>query len=161
MTRLWDTPSPPLSTPSMDAVFSLAFPPPCVHRHRDHMAQGQSRPSSSGGREALPPHYDNSEILKKLCGGLLLGFFVFNFYEKLCFAFSQPLDSAPPFENPPVTPCCSEDRIQTLQSGLQGRPCMVWLLQYFFFFPHRACGILIPRPGIEPVSPETEVQSLF
>ena len=31
----------------------------------------------------------------------------------------------------------------------------------FIFWPHReACGILVPLPGAEPVSPELEVQSL-
>ena len=31
---------------------------------------------------------------------------------------------------------------------------------YVFIWPqHAACGILVPRPGIEPVPPEVEAQS--
>ena len=32
---------------------------------------------------------------------------------------------------------------------------------FFFFWPHHAaCGILVPQPGIEPVPPAVEAQSL-
>ena len=31
---------------------------------------------------------------------------------------------------------------------------------YLFWLPRVACGILVPRPGIEPVPPAMEVQSL-
>ena len=32
---------------------------------------------------------------------------------------------------------------------------------FFFFWPcHRACGVFVPRPGIKPVPPTLEVQSL-
>ena len=31
---------------------------------------------------------------------------------------------------------------------------------FFYFLPHHAaCGILTPRPGIEPISPAVEAQS--
>ena len=33
-------------------------------------------------------------------------------------------------------------------------------LFFFFFFGHMACRVLIPQPGIEPVSPVVEVWSL-
>ena len=32
---------------------------------------------------------------------------------------------------------------------------------FFFFWPHHAaCGVLVPRPGIEPRHPAVETQSL-
>ena len=34
------------------------------------------------------------------------------------------------------------------------------LLGYFFWPCHAACGILVPRPGIEPAPPSLEAQSL-
>ena len=35
------------------------------------------------------------------------------------------------------------------------------ILFFFFFWPHgAACGILVPRPGIKPVPPALEAQSL-
>ena len=34
-------------------------------------------------------------------------------------------------------------------------------LSFFFFWPcHTACGILVPRPGIEPVPPAVEARGL-
>ena len=33
-------------------------------------------------------------------------------------------------------------------------------LFFFFFWPCVACGILVPRPGIKPIPPAVEVQSL-
>ncbi len=37
----------------------------------------------------------------------------------------------------------------------------LWLLFYvLFFFAHEACGILVPRPGIEPTSPALEGEVL-
>ena len=38
--------------------------------------------------------------------------------------------------------------------------CLFYLI-FYFLWPHRvACGILAPRPGIEPMSPAVETQSL-
>ena len=42
--------------------------------------------------------------------------------------------------------------------------CFLFVLHFFFFlifWPHQvACGILVPQPGIEPVPPAVEAQSL-
>ena len=38
-------------------------------------------------------------------------------------------------------------------------PGIVPLSTFFFFFVHITCGILVPRPKIEPVPPEMEGQS--
>ena len=35
-----------------------------------------------------------------------------------------------------------------------------FFLSFFFWLRHTACGILFPRPGIEPVSPSMEARSL-
>ena len=37
---------------------------------------------------------------------------------------------------------------------------MYLCIYLFLFFGHTACGILVPWPGIEPVPPVVEVQSL-
>ena len=41
-------------------------------------------------------------------------------------------------------------------------PAPTWraLIFFFFFFGRTACGILVPRPGIEPAPPAVEAQSL-
>ena len=41
--------------------------------------------------------------------------------------------------------------------------CLIILFYYYFFifWPHRmACGIFVPRPGMEPAAPALEVQTL-
>ena len=46
--------------------------------------------------------------------------------------------------------------------NLKNSPVVIFIffLSSFFFWLHqRACKILVPRPGIEPVSPAVEAQS--
>ena len=65
-----------------------------------------------------------------------------------------------------VALCSEHERGKTLDSGgLENG--VHWVTFYFIFiyflifWPHRlACGILVPRLGIEPASPALEAQSL-
>ena len=46
------------------------------------------------------------------------------------------------------------------QAPAGGLVCFVCFVLFCFWLHHVACGILFPRPGIEPSPPAVEVQSL-
>ena len=47
-----------------------------------------------------------------------------------------------------------------MKSWLEGYcEIIIGLTLFFFFFGHMACGILVPRPGIETRPPEAEARS--
>ena len=58
-------------------------------------------------------------------------------------------------------PCCwSQIKKKHCQDGCQGAYSLYFLLSFFIFGHTAACAILVPRPGIEPVPPVLEGQSL-
>eukprot|EP00069_Balaena_mysticetus_P002125 bmy_15747T0 len=127
MTRLWDTPYPPLSTPSMDAVFSLAFPPPCVHRHRDHLAQACQQGVATLQKELEKitiPTLSGSFKVKHLGKGK------YSFYSLVIHGFKLPNSQIRPLPHQGLDLSIKDASIK-MSGKWKARKSFMWLIQLF------------------------------